>query len=147
MNRKATLRLGLLFLPALLSSCTPPLWFIEKEDTTDYSERQKLTFYHLWQRGATGYTEINDLIKEFNKSEAATKYNVYVQGNGVNFWDYWDKVNLAISGGTAPDIYLHTVSDAPLRAKYDLDLTSMYEEDVMEGIESIDTTRSSSPRR
>ena len=136
--KKTFIKASLLLLPLLLSSCTPPLWFIEKEDPTDYGERQQLTFYHLWQRGATGYNDINNLIKEFNASEAAKKYNVYVKGNGVNFWDYWDKVNLAISGGTAPDIYLHTVSDVALRSRYDLDLTAMYEDDLSKNIESLD---------
>lgn len=136
--KKVFIKSSLLLLPLLLSSCTPPLWFIEKEDSADYGERQQLTFYHLWQRGATGYNDINNLIKEFNASDAAKKYNVYVKGNGVNFWDYWDKVNLAISGGTAPDIYLHTVSDVALRSRYDLDLTAMYEDDVARGEESLD---------
>lgn len=128
----------LLLIPLLLGSCTPPLWFIDNDDGGDYGERQQLNFYHLWQRGATGYTDINNLIKEFNASDVAKKYNVYVKGNGVNFWDYWDKVNLAISGGTAPDIFLHTVSDVALRSRYDLDLTEMYQEDVKEGIDTID---------
>lgn len=136
--KKVFIKSSLLLLPLLLSSCTPPLWFIEKEDSADYGERQQLTFYHLWQRGATGYNDVNNLIKEFNASDAAKKYNVYVKGNGVNFWDYWDKVNLAISGGTAPDIYLHTVSDVALRSRYDLDLTAMYEGDVARGEESLD---------
>ncbi len=138
MKKTSLIKLSLLFVPAFLSSCTPPLWFIDKDDDGSYSERQQLSFYHLWQRGATGYSDINNLIKSFNESDVAKKYNVYVKGNGVNFWDYWDKVNLAISGGTAPDIFLHTISDAPLRSRYDLDLTSMYEEDVAKGIDTLD---------
>lgn len=136
MQKKTTALLGLLG-GIVLASCKPPLWFIPKDDAVDYGERQQLIFYHQWQRGATGYAEINGLIKEFNASDVAKKYNVAIKGNGVNFWDYWDKVNLAISGGSAPDIYLHTVSDAPLRARYNLDLTAMEEEDVAKGIETL----------
>lgn len=136
MQKKTTALLGLLG-GIVLASCKPPLWFIPKDDAVDYGERQQLIFYHQWQRGATGYAEINGIIKEFNASDIAKKYNVAIKGNGVNFWDYWDKVNLAISGGSAPDIYLHTVSDAPLRARYNLDLTAMEEEDVAKGIETL----------
>lgn len=136
MKKKSTAFLGLLG-GIVLASCKPPLWFIPKDDAADYGERQQLIFYHQWQRGATGYAEINGIIKEFNASDIAKKYNVAIKGNGVNFWDYWDKVNLAISGGSAPDIYLHTVSDAPLRARYNLDLTAMEEEDVAKGIETL----------
>lgn len=136
MKKKSTALLSLLG-GIVLASCKPPLWFIPKDDVVDYGERQQLIFYHQWQRGATGYAEINGLIKEFNASDVAKKYNVAIKGNGVNFWDYWDKVNLAISGGSAPDIYLHTVSDAPLRARYNLDLTAMEEEDVAKGIETL----------
>lgn len=68
----------------MLTSCTPPLWFI-KDDTgsNNYKDRQQLVFTHLWQRGSTNYTEINNLIKKFNESDIAKELNVYVKGDGI----------------------------------------------------------------
>ena len=81
----------------LLTSCKPPLWFIEDDGGgNQYKDRQQLVFTHLWQRGSTNYTEINNLIKAFNETEAAKELNVYVKGDGINFWDYWTKVDLSI---------------------------------------------------
>lgn len=126
--------LGALFITA----CKPPLWFIDQEDNSQYGERQQIIFTHLWQKGADYYTEINNMIKKFNESEEAKKLNVFVKGNGINFWDYWDKVNNSISGGQAPDIYIHAVSTAPTRLKYNLDLTNMYEDDVKNNRSTLD---------
>ena len=84
------------------------------------------------------YWRNNDMIEEFNESEIAEELNVYVRGNGINFWDYWEKVNLSISGGNAPDIFLHAVSSTPLRLSHLLDLTEMYEDDVANGRETLD---------
>jgi len=122
-----------------LTSCSPPLWFMETEDISDYSGRQQLIFDHLWQRGADYYNEVNDLINSFNESDIAKELNVYVKGNGINFWDYWDKVNLSISGGTSPDIYIHCISSVPTRLKNLLNLDSMYEYDVENGIDSLNS--------
>jgi ABC-type glycerol-3-phosphate transport system substrate-binding protein len=122
-----------------LTSCSPPLWFMDSEDTTDYSDREQLIFDHLWQRGDDYYTSINNLITEFNESDIAEELNVYVKGNGINFWDYWDKVNLSISGGTSPDIYLHCISSVPSRLNYLLNLDSMYDYDVENGVETLNS--------
>lgn len=124
---------------SFLSACTPPTWFISKENNGAYADRQQLVFTHLWQRGATGYKEINGLINEFNESEIAKELNVFVKGDGINFWDYWDKVNLSISGGSAPDIFIHAVSSTPTRLPYLLDLTDMYESDVESSRETLNS--------
>jgi ABC-type glycerol-3-phosphate transport system substrate-binding protein len=138
-NKKKTLlklfALGMII--TSLSSCVPPLWFI-KDNGTSYGTRQKLVFMNLSQRGSTYYSDLADFVDSFNETEIAKSLNVYVKPEGINFWDYWDKVNLSISGGDAPDIYLHAVSTTPTRKKYLLNLTDMYKADIAAGRESLD---------
>lgn len=126
------------FISLTIASCSPPLWFLKDQGGTTYTDRQQLVFTHMWQRGNADYEMINDMIEKFNESEIAEELNVYVRGNGINFWDYWEKVNLSISGGNAPDIFLHAVSSTPLRLSHLLDLTEMYEDDVANGRETLD---------
>lgn len=122
-----------------LSSCKPPLWFIkDDQNITQYKDRQQLVFTHLWQRGSTDYPAVNAMIKKFNESDIAKELNVYVKGDGINFWDYWDKVNLSISGGSAPDIFIHAISSSPTRMKQTLNLTSMYNDDVANNRDTLD---------
>lgn len=120
----------------LATACTPPLWFIDN-DQPQYANRETLVFNHQWQRGAVGFREVNDVITKFNESEEAKRLNVAVKGNGINFWDYWDKTDLSLHGGTGPDIYLHTVQNLAVREKYNLNLNEMYQKDVDAGKESL----------
>lgn len=139
MRNKKLISTLLLGCSLLLTSCKPPLWFIEDDGGgSQYKDRQQLVFTHLWQRGSTNYTEINNLIKAFNETEAAKELNVYVKGDGINFWDYWTKVDLSISGGSAPDIFIHAVSSTPTRINQLLNLTEMHQKDVDNGRETLD---------
>lgn len=137
-SKKSYLFYILSFISLTIASCSPPLWFLKDQGGTTYTDRQQLVFTHMWQRGNADYEMINDMIEKFNESEIAEELNVYVRGNGINFWDYWEKVNLSISGGNAPDIFLHAVSSTPLRLSHLLDLTEMYEDDVANGRETLD---------
>ena len=136
MKKKFTLLF--ITLATLCSSCKPPLLFLPEENN-EYETRQQLIFTHLWQRGDPYYKKVNDMIKTFNDSEIAQELNVYVKGDGTNFWDYWTKVNLSISGGSAPDIFIHEVSSMPTRIRHLLNLTEMYEEDVELGNETLNS--------
>lgn len=139
MNKKKKMGLfSLLVCTTLLSACKPPLWFIEDDtNSKEYKDRQQLVFAHQWQRGSANYNDFNNLIKTFNDSDIAKELNVYIKGDGINFWDYWDKVNLSISGGKAPDIFIHAVSSTPTRLNLLLNLTDMYEEDVRNNRETL----------
>lgn len=139
MKRKVAGLLTVLLCTTLLTSCKPPLWFI-KDDTgsSNYKDRQQLVFTHLWQRGSANYTDVNNMIKKFNESNIAKELNVFVKGDGINFWDYWSKVDLAISGGSSPDIFIHAVSSAPTRLNQMLNLTKMYQDDIANERESLD---------
>jgi len=144
-TKRMTFKLAAVGLMALsLSSCVPPLWFISDAGAS-YGTRQKLTFMNLSQRGSTYYQDLSDFIDSFNETDIAKSLNVYVKGEGINFWDYWDKVNLSISGGAAPDIYLQAVSTIPTRKKYLLNLTKMYKADVEAGRDSLDANEMFSP--
>lgn len=125
-------------LATVCSSCKPPLLFLPDE-TEQYGERQELIFTHLWQRGDPYYMKINNMIKDFNESDVAKALNIYVKGDGTNFWDYWTKVNLSISGGSAPDIFIHEVSSMPTRINHLLNLTEMHNQDVEANRETLDS--------
>ena len=136
MKKRSTLLF--ITLATICSSCKPPLIFLPDDETVNYENRQELIFTHLWQRGDPYYKKVNDLIKAFNESEIAQKLNVYVKGDGTNFWDYWTKVNLSISGGSAPDIFIHEVSSMPTRIRQLLNLYEMYRQDVEKERETLD---------
>ena len=136
MKKKTTLLLAIL--ATICTSCKPPLLFLPDE-TEQYGERQELVFTHLWQRGDPYYKKVNDMIKAFNDTDIAKELNVYVKGDGTNFWDYWTKVNLSISGGSAPDIFIHEVSSMPTRIGHLLNLTEMYNQDVINERETLDS--------
>ena len=138
MKRKVLSFLTIALCTTLLSSCKPPLWFIDDAGGNQYKDRQQLVFTHLWQRGSADYTRINEVINTFNESEVAKELNVYVKGQGINFWDYWDKVNLSFNSGSAPDIFLHAVSSTPTRLNQLLNLSEMYRDDVANGRETLD---------
>ena len=124
-------------LATICTSCKPPLLFLPEEENMNYENRQTLLFTHLWQRGDPYYKKVNDLIKAFNESDIAKELNVYVKGDGTNFWDYWTKVNLSISGGSAPDIFIHEVSSMPTRRNHLLNLTDMYRDDIRRNKETL----------
>ena len=137
MKKRSTLLF--ITLATICSSCKPPLIFLPDDETVNYENRQELIFTHLWQRGDPYYKKVNDLIKAFNETEIAQELNVYVKGDGTNFWDYWTKVNLSISGGSAPDIFIHEVSSMPTRIRQLLNLSEMYRQDVEKGRETLDS--------
>lgn len=71
-----------------------------------------ITFWHTTPMGDPGYAEISKLVKEFNESQD----EIYVKHVGYSFWDYWDKLDIVVAGGKAPDIGLNTLDDAKSRA-------------------------------
>lgn len=76
-------------------------------------DRIEIDFWHMSPVGADGFTEMRQIITNFNESQD----EVFVKGTGFSFWDYWDKINIAISSRTAPDIGFHTIDDMILRAE------------------------------
>ncbi len=79
------------------------------EDTGD---KIVIDFWHMSPVGSTSYSGMRSIITEFNDSQDT----YFVKGTGFSFWDYWDKINIAVSSRTAPDIGLSTIDDVESRA-------------------------------
>jgi multiple sugar transport system substrate-binding protein len=102
MMKKLTLLLIAIVAASSLLAC--------KESTSD---RIVIDFWHMSPIGSESYTPTRQLINRFNDSQ--DKY--LVKGTGFSFWDYWDKINVAISSRTAPDVGLSTLDDVVSRAR------------------------------
>ena len=78
----------------------------------EVGDRTVIDFWHMSPVGSESYSGVKAIIKEFNDSQDS----YYVKGTGFSFWDYWDKINVAVSSRTAPDIGLSTIDDVESRA-------------------------------
>lgn len=76
-------------------------------------DKIEIEFWHMSPVGSSSFSGTKAIINEFNESQ--DKY--FVKGTGFSFWDYWDKINVAISSRTAPDLGLSTIDDVEARAK------------------------------
>ena len=79
----------------------------------DIGDRTEIKFWHMSPVGSESYSATRQIINRFNESQ--DKY--FVKGTGFSFWDYWDKINVAISSRTAPDVGLSTLDDVVGRAR------------------------------
>ncbi len=75
-------------------------------------DKTRIDFWHMSPVGSDSYSDMQTIIREFNDSQD----EYYVKGTGFSFWDYWDKINVAISSKNAPDVGLSTLDDVPARA-------------------------------
>lgn len=71
-----------------------------------------IDFWHMSPVGSESYSGMRSIITEFNESQDT----YFVKGTGFSFWDYWDKINVAVSSRTAPDLGLSTIDDVESRA-------------------------------
>lgn len=76
-------------------------------------DRVVIDFWHMSPVGSTSYSGMRQIITTFNESQD----QYFVKGTGFSFWDYWDKINVAVSSRTAPDLGLSTIDDVEARAK------------------------------
>ncbi|HAQ55840.1 MAG TPA: hypothetical protein DCR44_00275 [Acholeplasmatales bacterium] len=77
------------------------------------TDRITIDFWHMAPVGTAAYTPTKAIITAFNESQDT----YFVKGTGFSFWDYWDKINIAISSRTAPDLGLSTLDDSVSRAE------------------------------
>jgi len=77
------------------------------------TDKITIDFWHMAPVGTTAYTPTKAIINAFNESQDT----YYVKGTGFSFWDYWDKINIAVSSRTAPDLGLSTLDDVESRAE------------------------------
>lgn len=72
-----------------------------------------IDFWHMSPVGSTSFSGMRSIINDFNESQDT----YFVRGTGFSFWDYWDKINVAVASRTAPDIGLSTIDDVEARAR------------------------------
>jgi multiple sugar transport system substrate-binding protein len=89
------------------------LFLITACQENEAGDRIVIDFWHMSPVGSTSYSGMRSIITTFNESQ--DKY--FVKGTGFSFWDYWDKINIAVSSKTAPDLGLSTIDDVEARAK------------------------------
>jgi len=77
------------------------------------TEAITIDFWHMSPVGSESYAATKAIINSFNDSQ--DRY--FIKGTGFSFWDYWDKIAVAISSRTAPDIGLSTIDDVVTRAE------------------------------
>lgn len=76
-------------------------------------DKTVIDFWHMSPVGSTSFSGMKAIITEFNDSQD----EYFVKGTGFSFWDYWDKINVAIASRTAPDLGLSTIDDVEGRAR------------------------------
>ncbi len=103
------------------------------KDTT--SDKTEIIFWHMSPVGSESYSGMKTIIADFNDSQDL----YYVKGVGFSFWDYWDKLSVAIASRTAPNIGLSTIDDVVSRASSGAlyDLSTLMDADTS-GVNTID---------
>jgi len=72
----------------------------------------KIQFWHMYDSGPA--KELMDsLIAEFNEMH---KGEIEVEDLGISFWDYWDKLGVAIAAGQEPDVFQNDLGNVGGRA-------------------------------
>ncbi len=101
--KKIILSLFVISLSLFMASCK----------TDDTEGKITIDFWHMSPVGSESYSGMRSIINEFNESQDV----YFVKGTGFSFWDYWDKINVAVSSRTAPDLGLSTIDDVVSRAE------------------------------
>lgn len=90
----------------------PLLFFITACGDPEMEGKIVIDFWHMSPVGSPSFTPMKQIINHYNNQ--SDKY--YVRATGFSFWDYWDKLNIAISSRTTPDVGLSTIDDVVARA-------------------------------
>lgn len=101
--KRIVLLLIVVFTGFLLIGCKP----------SESGDRTVIEFWHMSPVGSPSYPAMKRIINKYNESQEI----YHVKGYGFGFWDYWDKIDTAISSSTAPDVGLSTIDDAVARAE------------------------------
>lgn len=98
----------------------------------------EIEFWHLSPVGDSSYSQVKQIIRDFNDSQDT----YYVNGTGFSFWDYWDKLNVAVASNTAPDVGFSTIDDNIHRADRGVlfNISDFIDSDETASIDSIDTS-------
>jgi multiple sugar transport system substrate-binding protein len=72
----------------------------------------KVKFWHMYLSGPS--KEIMDeIIAQFNETH---KGSIEVEDLAISFWDYWDKIRVAMAAKQEPDVFLHDLGNVGMRA-------------------------------
>jgi multiple sugar transport system substrate-binding protein len=82
-------------------------------DGGEEADKTTIDFWHMSPVGSDSYSDMQTIIRTFNESQD----DYYVKGTGFSFWDYWDKINVAVSSKNAPEVGLSTLDDVQSRAE------------------------------
>lgn len=82
-------------------------------NTEDTGDKIVIDFWHMSPVGSPSFSGMRGIINDFNESQDV----YFVRGTGFSFWDYWDKINVAVSSRTAPEVGLMTIDDVEARAR------------------------------
>ncbi|MFA5693310.1 MAG: extracellular solute-binding protein [Acholeplasmataceae bacterium] len=105
------------------------------------SGKIKINFWHMSPVGSPSYSPMRRIINNYNNSQD----KVLVTGTGFSFWDYWDKIGIAISSKTTPSLGLSTIDDVEARAsgKVLFNLTELIDNDTSDNNIDLDEFRDS----
>lgn len=105
--------------------------------------RTQITFWHIIPEGSDGYDSLDALITNFNNVQDEYEI-VHV---GYPFLDYFSKMTTAFAGDVAPDVFMYTLDDVPIRAEAgtianlspymeadNYDTSDLYEAEVAAGV-------------
>ncbi len=119
----------------------PILFFITACGDPEMEGKVVIDFWHMSPVGSPSFTPMKQIISNYNSSQD----EYYVKGTGFSFWDYWDKINIAVSSRTTPDVGLSTIDDVVARASGGVlyNISEMIEADESENNIELDEFRQS----
>ncbi len=105
-------------------------------DREDIGDKTEIRFWHMSPTGSESYSEMRQIIRDFNESQD----EYHVRGTGFNFWDYWDRIGVAIASGDAPNIAFHTLDNVVLRAQGGAlaNISELIAADIAKGEDTLD---------
>jgi len=74
--------------------------------------KTKVTFWHMYD-ASPGKEIMDEIIGRFNTNN---KLGIEVEALAISFWDYWDKLGVAMAAGQEPDIFMHDLGNVASRA-------------------------------
>lgn len=74
--------------------------------------KTKIVFWHMYDSGP-GKEVMDEIINRFNSQNTA---GIEVEALAISFWDYWDKLGVAMAAGQEPDVFMHDLGNVPSRA-------------------------------
>ncbi|OAA31545.1 hypothetical protein AT15_05580 [Kosmotoga arenicorallina S304] len=88
------------------------LVFVMLLSTFSLARATKIKFWHMYISGPSKDI-MQEIIADFNE---AHKGVIEVEDLGISFWDYWDKLRVAMASRQEPDVFLNDLGNVGMRA-------------------------------